>query len=83
MLKFEGDYSKYNGNYLLSYKRVFYATQDDGFKATCNVGFVPISSIEPLGVYDTSSAKKSLAVSFSSTKMSSARTKNTSTKRGN
>lgn len=43
----EGNYSKYNGRYILTYKQEMYAQAGDGtFRQTCSCGFKRINEIE-------------------------------------
>ena len=49
-----GKYAKYNGRYLLSYKREFYKLTADQFTVTCNVGLKKVVANEVAGA-DTNS----------------------------
>lgn len=56
-----GDYRKYDGTFLLAYKRSFYKGKDGGFITSCNLGFNAISSNEPYNA--ASNVKTGLAQS--------------------
>ena len=85
-VKFYGNYSKYNGTYMLSYKRVMYQASEDEFQITCNVGLVPANNNIPVGLKSGDSRvsyqpSSSAATSSSANTSSTAQTRNTSTSR--
>ncbi|MBR6289441.1 MAG: hypothetical protein IKR19_08900 [Acholeplasmatales bacterium] len=52
----EGNYSDYNGRYLLAYKQEIYAQSGDGsFNQTCTVGLKKINAIEVAGAKEDTS----------------------------
>ena len=69
-----GKYAKYNGKYLLNYKREFYKMSADQFTVTCNVGLKKVTSDEVSGAYsdnyksDNPAVSQSASVSSSSNK---------------
>lgn len=68
-----GSYAKYNGRYILSYKREFYKLTAEGFVITTNIGLKRVSNIEySMSNYDTV-LKSSLAVKNSSITTSTSR----------
>ena len=70
-----GDYAKYNGKYIMSYKREFYKAVAGEFIVSCNVGLSKVGNIER--AYNTSnkSNSNSLASSKSANKKSTAHLK--------
>ena len=38
-----GEYSKFNGSYILAYKKVYFKSVDGNYLLTCNLGFTPTS----------------------------------------
>ena len=71
-----GDYSKFNGNYLLTYKRVFFKSIDGMFLLTCNLGF------KPAGDNNTAHAEK-VVKAASSTAHKETSSTNANSQRGN
>ena len=65
-----GKYAKYNGRYLLNYKREFYKMSADQFTVTCNVGLKKVNSNEVSGAesdnYTTDNPAVSPSASISS-----------------
>lgn len=74
-----GEYSKYNGKYLLAYKKEFFKCVAGEFILSCVVGLKKIGNIEPLNRTVTSRAI-STASTQSAIKISSANKKNTTRK---
>lgn len=74
-----GDYSKYNGKYLMMYRKDFYKCVAGEFIVSCNVGLKKIGNIQPAGIVVSSRSKA--VVKRSATKKSTSKQKNTSRKR--
>lgn len=70
-----GDYKKYDGKYLLMYKKEFYKCIAGEFMVSCNIGVKKIGNIQPAGSLDSN--VQSLVTSPSASKSSSASKKNT------
>lgn len=58
-----GKYAKYNGKYLLNYKREFYKMSADQFTVTCNVGLKRVNSNEISGALSDNYSSDNPAVS--------------------
>lgn len=83
-VKFYGNYSKYNGTYILSYKRVIYQYSGDEFQISCNVGLIPASNNIPIGLRSEDARvgeqnSSNLAASSSAMRTSSSSTSNNNT----
>ena len=81
ILKMYGDYEKYSGTYLLVYKRYIYSNIGDEFATVCNIGLIPTSDNEPMGVKKKTIKRKSKSTSTSAKKTKSSNTPNGNTKR--
>ena len=70
-----GDYAKYNGKYIMIYKREFYKATAGEFYVSCNVGLSKVGNIEPANVTSNTNKPSSLAVSKSATRKTTAKRK--------
>ena len=66
-----GEYSKFDGNFLLIYKRTFYRFNDDTCTISCNLGFKPSSDNESAHSSTNTNLTNSLAVSSTAHKSTS------------
>ena len=71
-----GDYAKYNGKYIMIYKKEFYKCTAGEFVVSSNVGLKKVGNIESAGSKSNSNTKKNLAANTSATKRSSASKRN-------
>lgn len=71
-----GEYAKYNGKFIIIYKREFYKCVAGEFILSCIVGLKKISNVEPLN--KTTTTNKSIITKSSTKKTSTSNIKNTS-----